>query len=431
MALKLTPYSYTPDGGFAVSGFTDQFGQNWRQTAGGGWERVVGQHAVDGGESQGVDNTWGADDPLSAKWGLQGNVGFDVKPYQKILEYLQGAAPHFGDPGSSGNQDLLREWMSNPVGIFDSGYNPVSRNSLNPYGTTGVRDSIRDLAVKLGLTSAEADEIALSKAQSDFNASGQGRSDATAVPNLADDLARAVFEKAGKGEFYKGLTPEQRNQYGDMAIQFQGRNKEADSTAWKRDDFGGMAGLWMEQVQSAWEHGTNDGWMPSEQALAGADNPLNTALWNKALDKEWEPYGNEYGLPTDKNYKQAQAQGYETGAASILQTTIQRAMSAYLSATGATGELTGMAGEAAGLDPSYLKTAQEAKQLYGLYQLYQKLTAGAPPAPPSGPAAPGIAPKGPGGRPMQKRMDEPEMGDGIPIPGLTDVYAQYQQQQGA
>lgn len=359
MALNLNPYRYAVDGGEDVSGFTDQYGQNWRQTPTGGYERIIGQQVIDGGESQGSAPLWGADDPFSSKWGIQGSVGFDASPYLGYLQYAQGAAPRFGDPASQGNTDLLNEWYKNPASLFDSGYNPGSRNSLNPYFTTGIRDSIRDIAQKLGLTSAQADEIALAKAQSDFSASGQGRSDATAVANLADDLARAVFEKAGKGAQYQGLTPQQRLEYGDKAIEFQNRNKGFDEDVWKKDDFGGMAGVWMEQIQNKYEGDTKD-----PIRILGADNPWNTALWNRVLNEDWDPYGNEYGLPTKQNYEQANQQGYDTGAASLLQQTAQTAAGFYLGATGASGEFT----NALGIDQGYVNAANAAK---GLNQGYE------------------------------------------------------------
>lgn len=365
MALTLNPFSYAVDGGWDVSGFNDQYGQNWRiNPSTGGYERVTGYETVNPtGEAPGQQAVWGADDPFSSKWGIQGNVGFDVSPYQSYLQYAQGAAPHFGDPSAAANNELLSQWYSNPASLFDSGYNATSRNSLNPYFTTGLRDQIRGLAQRLGLTTAQADEIALAKAQSDYSAMGQGRSDATALPNLADDLARSLFEKAGRTD-YTGLTQQQRNQYGDQAIQFQGRNKEADEDAWKRDDIGGILGLFGEHIQNAWESGTNDGWMPSEQALSGADNPFNTWLQNTVRNEDWKPIGDEYGLATKETSQRAIDQGYETGAAELLNTVARQAIG--LGTAGVASGAVGMGLEAAGISSAYAPAVTGAiKGAYG------------------------------------------------------------------
>lgn len=288
-------------------------------------------------------------------------TSLDVSPFLAYLQYAGGSGDvanslitSGGDNGIDGGMSWASvdpNWLTNPQGLFDIGYNAGSRRSLNPYYSTQNRDALRDVAERLGLSPADADRAALDLAQQHFNQFGQGYSDATHPSIIADDIARQLFAQAGMD--YSGLSPEQTAQYVSDATLFQNRNKEADQDAWKRDDFGGMLGAWTEQIQNALESDTNEGWLPSEQALLGADNPWNTWLINTVFNKEYDPLGNEVALPTEKNYQQASDQGYDVGAAGFLNEVAKQAILQYLGAAGLTGDLTfgiggGGAGEAAG-----------------------------------------------------------------------------------
>lgn len=273
---------------------------------------------------------------------------FDASPFSKYLSYAG--------------------YVADPESLFGSGYNPVSRNSVNPYFNTDIRDALRRAAVGLGLKPEDADRAALEFAQGHLDSQGQGYSDASSPSVIANDIAAKIFAQAGKP--FEGLTPDERTAAIDRATAFQERNKSYDDSAWKRDEIASIVyGVPSEQVQSAWEKGTNDG-LPSEQALSGADNPWNTWLQNKLRNEDYDPYGNEFGLATEEQYKQAESQGYDTGAAALLQKTLQQAVSMYLGSAGITGELTGMA--TSGVDPSYVEYGKQAKTGYDYYKLYQQ-----------------------------------------------------------
>lgn len=340
--MSLTPHyvdSGLDDGQRTLTGYTDDWGQKWQQNSSGGWERYGGQAGASG-DDPGMA-IWNADDPNKS-------LPFDASPYQSYLNY---AIP---DTTGYANQDFYSgpapNQSQNPWGIeqlFNTSYAGRGANT-NPYATTKNRDALRSAAQRLGLTAADADRAALDFAQTHFNQFGGPYSEASNPGVIADEIAKRLFSQAGRT--YQGLTPEQRQEMVQRATNYQNEVKKTDQEAWKNDSIAGMFGVGMEMLQGAWESGTNDG-LPSEQALAGADNPLNTALQNKLHNEDWDPYANEYGLPTKKNYETANAQGYDTSGAAIIQNIAQQAMG--LIGGGAVSEFAGMGLESAGVNPSY------------------------------------------------------------------------------
>lgn len=363
-----------------IYGYRDEFGQTWRQAGGwnngqfvsnGGWERQTGTE----NDWQGLATpTWSADDPNASRW----TTGFDTNPFQQYLQYVQNSgdvslAGTNQELGSSGYESYVpnQGWLSNPVGLFDLGFNRGNRRSLNPYYNTQIRDVMREVAGKLGLKASDSDRAALEYAQQHYGEQGHGYTEASHPAIVANAIASRLFGQAGKT--YQGLTPEEFSNYVQEGALRQHYFKEADGEAWKKDDVAGIAGVWTEQIQSAWESSTNDG-LPSEQALAGADNPWNTWLQNQLRNEDWDPHGNVVALPTEKNYEQAQAQGYETGASQLINKTLQQAMMWYLGSSGITGDLT--SGATSGIDPTYVEYGKDAKTAYDYYKEYEKYRAG-------------------------------------------------------
>lgn len=288
----------------------------------------------------------------------------DYSAYAPFLNYAiqrtnAATTGALGDTPDINNQTGLDE-------LFGSQYLGRGAN-INPYGSVKNRDAMRGVAAKLGLSQADADRAALDYANTHYNQFGQAYSEGTHPGIVADEVAKRLFAQAGKP--YQGLSTEQTGDLVNKATKYEQDLNDYDDHSWQRDDFGGMFALWGEQLQSAWEGGSNDG-LPSEQGLAGADNPLNTALWNKVLNKDWDPYGNEYGLPTKQNYEQASHQGIETGAAGVLQWAAQQAAGAMLAGSGGIGGLAGEAGASAEA-VSAAQTAKAAADAYKQYQNYQ------------------------------------------------------------
>lgn len=344
----------------------DQWGQRWQQNADGQWELYGGQDYSATGWSADAPGTeiWNLDDPNKA-------LPFDTSPYQSYLSHV------LPDTTGYANQDFTNgpapNQSQNPWAVeqlFNTVYSGRDANT-NPYATLGNRDALRAAAQQLGLTPADADKAALDYAQTHYSQFGSAYSEASHPGVIADEIAQRLFAQAGHS--YQGLSADQRQEMVQRATNYQNEVKKADPEAWKSDSIAGMAGVGMEMLQGAWESGNNGG-LPSEQALAGADNPLNTALWNKVLNKDWDPYANEYGLPTKQNYQTANAQGYDTGGASIIQNIAQQTMGLLIGGSGAAGEFSGLAADTAGVDPAYLQYGQNAKtaaDYYKQYQLYQ------------------------------------------------------------
>lgn len=338
------------DGQQTLTGYTDEWGQKWRQNSSGAWEKQTGSDFETG------QAIWSGDDP--------NRVAPDYSAYKS---YLSRVLP---DTTGYGNQDFYSgpapDQSKNPWAIdqlFNTGYSGRGSN-INPYATIQNRDALRSAAQKLGLSAADADRAALDYAQTHYNQQGETYSEASSPGIIANEIAKRLFAQAGKS--YQGLTPDQQKEMVQKATNYQNEAKKGDQEDWKKDTFGGMAGVWMEQIQNAWEMDSNNG-LPSEQALEGGDNPWNTWLANKLWNKDYDPLGNEYGLPTKDNYKQANSQGYDTGGAEIIQNVAQQAAGAMLAGAGGLGAVAGEFGASA----EAIQAAQAAKAAADAYKQYQ------------------------------------------------------------
>src|ERR1044071_450451 len=190
----------------------------------------VGGQAFDDGSESGysgpVDpHTWQPVQPAPAKTPLQ--EGFDTNPYLSYLQYaaksgdVAGASVNLGNPeGGFSDIQASQDFLSNPASLFDASYNAGSRRSVNPYFDPRIRDAIRGLAGKLGLTPQDADRAALAYAQRHYDTVGQGYSEAIAPANIANEIASQLFQQAGKP--YQGLTAEQIAGFDQQAGELQG-----------------------------------------------------------------------------------------------------------------------------------------------------------------------------------------------------------------
>jgi hypothetical protein len=313
-------------------------------------------------------------------------VAIDVSRYRALLEdagvkfgwlpalyNVQGGVSQFADENSSfAGYDYSA--LDNPAALnnlLDAEYGGRGAN-VNPYGALGARDALREVATKLGLTAEDADKAALDYALEQFNTYGQNYSEASHPAIIADQIAKRIFGQAGKP--YEGLSDEENIKLISDATVHQNKLKEWDQDSWKRDEvIGGHIGAWTEQVQAAWESSTSEGWLPNERAFAGADNPWNTWFWNKVLNKDWDPYGNEVALPTKQNYQQAADQGYDVGAASLTNQVVGQVLKMVVGGTiGADAASAAESSSAAYIDPSYLEYAKNAKTAADYLKMYQQ-----------------------------------------------------------
>ena len=66
-----------------------------------------------------------------------------------------------------------------------------------------------------------------------------------------------------------------------------------------------------------------------EQLLLGAATPVGAELWGGLLGKDFEPFVNEFGGPTDSTIQNAQASGVDTGSAQGLHNVAEGVASIY------------------------------------------------------------------------------------------------------
>jgi hypothetical protein len=323
MAVNLSPqYAGTPNpddyvngppqNPWAVTGYTDQLGRGWQQTPN-GWQ------------VQNAGN-WTAADPNY-------NAAYDLSPYQAYLGRAAGAlgytdpslSAQAGDFVSSNDPTTygMGRFQNDPLALqalFNSTFSGRGTN-INPYASLAVRDGMRQVAQKLGLTADDADKVALQVAQGHLNDTGETYSEATHPALIADEIAQKLFAKAGKSDEYTPLTTAQKGQYINQAAAYQQQLKEGDADSWKKDSVGGILGTIDVAASDRFKANAAD----PERALLGAEGPLGTYIWNKALNQDWDPTMNLYGGPTGQDYQQASREGVDTNGASVIQAAIDSA----------------------------------------------------------------------------------------------------------
>lgn len=119
------------------------------------------------------------------------------------------------------------------------------------------------------------------------------------------------------------------------------------------------AGDLVDNVSDFESSNTSDMWHkfinnPAQVFIAGAD-PLSTKMWNGILGKDWTPYLNQMGGPSDESYRSAESKGIDT---SFPQLTHQIAgLVAGGSSSGGLGNAFGAAGVDAGVGATAGKVA--------------------------------------------------------------------------
>lgn len=300
------PDFFLTDPGIVGYSYQDEWGNTLRQTASGGWEQQLPGMMTGAGEY--ADPTWIAADPNRS-------LGYDWAPYRNFLMGSQGRGGALGgqDNAISSSGDLDPNALEN---LFASQYSGRYAN-YNPYFSPQIRDNMRALAEKFGLKASDADQAALDYASQSFNTLGQPYSEATSPAIVQNYIAARIFEKAGKP--FTGMTPEQLQAADAKAGAYQERLKATDADAWKADPLGGPAALLGTQIEDIWGKSVTDQGLPSEQALVGASDPISTWFWNKLLNKDWDPVGDNFGAPTKKQEQTAASEGTNMDATSVVQ----------------------------------------------------------------------------------------------------------------
>lgn len=97
-----------------------------------------------------------------------------------------------------------------------------------------------------------------------------------------------------------------------------------------------------DHVKGMWDHFRSN---PLGSLVAGT--PFSTKVWNKVLNKDWDPQVNQMGGPSDESYKHAEERGIDTGDARGSHQ-VAGAIAAIIGG-GALGAAGGTAGTAAGI----------------------------------------------------------------------------------
>lgn len=231
MSDNLLPrYSTDDSGNQVLAGYFDPWGHEWRQGQGGGWERRIPGTRDYSGDSNlgGGADTWAAGDPNR-------KIPFDVSPYTPYLEKMYhsmgyGISDNYTDTGNYPTTDP--RVVSDP-NLFDQAlggdFNPANLGAnWNPYASTANRNELRKLAVNLGLPEWAADESALKEAMSHLNTQGQPYSGGTSPIIIGDDIAKMLFERAGRGAEYAGMSEGERRRFVNEAGERQRKAQEHD-----------------------------------------------------------------------------------------------------------------------------------------------------------------------------------------------------------
>lgn len=96
-----------------------------------------------------------------------------------------------------------------------------------------------------------------------------------------------------------------------------------------------------------------------EQLLLGAGDPLSAKLWSEITGKDFEPFVNEFGGPTDATFQEASDAGINTGTAGDLHGVAQGVASIYAGNYGANqlGGLFGGSNPASGASTTSINNA--------------------------------------------------------------------------
>ncbi len=106
------------------------------------------------------------------------------------LTAMEGSYVNSADPSTFGFNRFVND--PNALGaLFD--VNPTSDSSLNPYFHPEIRDAMRQVASRLGLSQEDADRAALTVAQQHFSNTGEPYSMGTHPGIIADQIAQGLF----------------------------------------------------------------------------------------------------------------------------------------------------------------------------------------------------------------------------------------------
>lgn len=414
-AFLMPNFESDADGKQVIASYTDPWGVLWRQGEK-GWEKgtqpAFDESAWELGLPQ-AKTTWAATDTDPTKPGAVDLSGFDPR-------YLGNLAGHTGIGTDWLKYQDTQEFLTN----FRYGGRYAN---INPYFSIGNRDALRQAAVSLGLTPQDADRAAFAEQQRMFLGNNQLYDEANSGLRIGNDIAAALYKQAGKP--YAGVSAADLLAADNAAYGRQARMKSSDEDAWKADPIGGLLEFQNVVASDRWKANAQD----PERILLGAEGPLGTAVWNKVLNKDWDPTINLTGGPVKQDYQQASKEGVDTTGASVLQFVLDTTAAKVGTPAAAAG--LGDLVDAAGVDPSYLQAVQYANQAYGLYNAYEKYQD-------QGAALAKYlqqlqqkqtnvrSENSSTGKPVQKRTEQQEQDTvgGLMPSRLVDVYKQYQAQ---
>jgi len=245
--------------------------------------------------------------------------GLDPSQYQDILGRGTGSFYYDADGNYVANTPSLND-------LFNYQYSG-RRQNFNPYYNLQNRDMLRDAAVKLGLTADDADRAALEVMRATLGRTGQSYIEVDHPTNVADDIARRLFEQAGVQ--YGGLSAEQRETFNQQGIAYLEAAKNSDEGGGFFGSSGGpadVASFGLHHLEQMWKGWEDD----PERALLGINTPLESWAWGEALDKDYDATTNMYGGPNKETYRTAAEKGIDTGGASVIQWTVEQAINSYV-----------------------------------------------------------------------------------------------------
>jgi hypothetical protein len=247
----------------------------------------------------------------------------DAAEYQDILGRASGYFPIPHEEYGAGYGGYRTPSLDD---VFNWQYSG-RRQNINPYYSLQNRDMLRNAARQLGLSQADADRAALETLRATIGRTGQAYIEVDHPHNVADDIARRLFEQAGVQ--YGGLSPEQRETFNQQGIAYLEAAKNQDEGGGPFGSSGGFADIGnfgLHHLEQTWKAYEDD----PERALLGINTPLESWAWGELLDKDYDPTVNMYGGPTKENYRTAEEKGIDTGGASVIQWTVESFISAYV-----------------------------------------------------------------------------------------------------
>lgn len=203
------------------------------------------------------------------------NRGFRVQTNQVDIDAWMANHPtaYFADLGDgagwySGSYNEAGQQLS--VGYFDPqnpyppdpAYRPYTAEELfayqypgryenpNPYYYPQVRDKIRNLAVRINMSTDVADQTAMDLATEFYHAAGQYYTEATAPDIVVDNIVKRLLSRVGI--VYPGMSPEQRAAADAAAGDLQNRLKASDHVGYfgLGSDFTALANIVLMAVSA-------------------------------------------------------------------------------------------------------------------------------------------------------------------------------------